>query len=135
MDHQACSQEKFEMKEYFKTMNIQQSRLYFKIQNFITPTVRLNFKSDRKFKFEKWQCIDCRTEVEDEGSQTETGRVSIQLSSKKLSGFPDSQEHVMYQCTKNEDLRRGRNLQENAKDVVAFFKDVIKRRQEQVQLL
>ena len=55
LDHQTCCQEKFELKEYFKTMNIQQSRLYFKIQNFITPTVRLNFKSDRKFKSEKWQ--------------------------------------------------------------------------------
>ena len=116
-------------------MNIQQSRFYFKIQNFLTPTVRLNFKSDRKFKAEKWQCVDCRTEKVNNQDSVEFGSVSIEISSKKLVGFPDSQEHLMFQCRTNEDLRRGRDIHGNAKDCVAFFQDLIKRRQEQAQLL
>ena len=135
IDYNNCVREKFEMKSYFKSMNIQQSRLYFKILNFITPTVRLNFKSDRKFKVEKWQCVDCRTEKTNDPSNGELGNVTVEISSKQLVGFPDSQEHLMFQCRKNGDLRRGRDINGNANDCVAFFQDIIKRRQEQAQLL
>ena len=44
-------------------MDISQCRLFFKIRCQITPTVRLNFKSDRKYKALKWICEDCVEEV------------------------------------------------------------------------
>ena len=124
INHNTCSKEKFEMKSYFKTMNIEQSRLYFKIQNFITPTIRLNFKSDRKFASEKWLCVDCMSE----GEGSEPDRVTIEISSRKLTGFPDSQEHQILHCQANEDLRRGKDIKGNENDCVAFFQQLIQRR-------
>merc|ERR1711954_40586 len=42
VDFKKCEREEFEVKSYFKTMTIAQSRLYFKVQTFITPTIKLN---------------------------------------------------------------------------------------------
>ena len=53
VNYEKCEKEKFETKSYFKTMNITQSRLYFKVLDFITPTIRANFKSDKKFCAQK----------------------------------------------------------------------------------
>ena len=123
VDFQACEKEEFEMKSYFKTMNIASSRLYFKIQNSITPTIKLNFKSDQKFRKMKFVCSDC---IEDENANLsqsmslEPGRVQLEISSRKYLGYPDSQNHQMLFCQANTDLRKVRNLLENEMIVYPF---------------
>ena len=52
VDYDKCLDEKYEMKDFFKTMTVADSRMAFKILNFVVPTIRLNFKSDKKFKYE-----------------------------------------------------------------------------------
>ena len=131
LDYNKICIEKFELKSYFKEMDIQQSRLNFKIRCYMTPTIRLNFKSDPKFKSEKWVCTDCVTE--DVGScdgilQTGSDQVIVEMSSKKLRGFPDSQEHQMFHCQGNADLREGKDIAGNEKDCVLFFQQLIQRR-------
>ena len=59
IDREKCEKEKREIKYYFKTMDVADSRLAFKIENFVVPTIRLNFKSDKKFKAEGWLCPYC----------------------------------------------------------------------------
>ena len=108
MNYDECSKEKFEMKDYFYSLNIKDSRMCFRMKNFLVPTVKLNFKNDKKFKATKWLCDDCFSDGQNQGNL-------------------DSQDHIMNHCSANEDLREGLNLQDN-KDCVRFFQLVIQRR-------
>ena len=136
IDYDTCVNEKFEMKDYFKTLSVHESRLRFKIQNFLTPTVKLNFKNETKFRAMKWLCEDCMTEELPESeppglADSDTDRVTVLDSdgtSHHFRGYQDSQHHLMHQCTANEDLRRGKTLTSD-KDLVQFFKELIEKRQ------
>ena len=130
LDYTKLSSEKFEVKEYFKSMNIHDCRLYFKIQSLVTPTIRSHFKSDKKFKAEKWICIDCRTlkssRTSSDNDQNET--VEVLVEGKRYIGNTDTIDHLNFQCSANKDLRRGKDVIGNAQDCVQFFRQVIQRR-------
>ena len=130
LDYNKLSLEKFEMKEYFRSMNIQQSRLYFKIQSLVTPTVRAHFKSDKKFRSEKWICIDCRTlkSNKQSSSKDKNESVEVMIDNRQYIGYTDTLDHLNFQCSANEDLKRGKHVIGNAKDCVQFFHQVIQRR-------
>ena len=50
----------------------------------------------------------------------------------KTIGFPNSQDHLLYECSANEDLKEGKSL-DRTQDLVMFFKQIIERRQEKLQ--
>ena len=90
----------------------------------MTPTVRINFKSVKKFRSQKWICLDCMKEnieqcIENEEQTDEI--VQINISSREYFGFTDSQEHLMLQCRANEDLWMGKYMIGNDEDCVTFF--------------
>ena len=117
IDYEECSNEKFEMKHYFRTLDIQESRMYYKIKYFLVPTVAMNFKNDKKFRAQNYLCQDCiREELGDDGNITVT------------KGLPNSQEHLLYECPANEDIRAGKSLNQT-RDLISFFTEVIERRQ------
>ena len=68
----------------------------------MTRTVQMNFKGDKKFALNKWQCNDCH--------------------------IPDTQEHIV-RCPTFEHLRVGKNL-DNDKDLVSYFQKVINIREQ-----
>ena len=115
MNYEECLKEKFEMKEHFYSLNIQDSRMCFRMKNFLVPTVKSNFKNDKKFKASKWLCDDCS------------------VTDGTTRGSMDSQDHILNHCPANEDLRKGLNLQDN-KDCVKFFQQVIQRRKNKLNL-
>ena len=102
----------------------------------MTPTIRLNFKSDPKFKSEKWLCVDCVSENMNVSSgtsiQPDSELVTVKLSSRKLTGYPDSQDHQMFHCQGNADLREGKDIAGNSKDCVTFFQQLIQRRLDKI---
>ena len=91
-----------ELKSYMKNMNLASARLRFKIRTKMTPTVQMNFKSDKKFASQEWKCVGC------------------------TDGRSDTQSHIIH-CDGYADIRNGKNL-ENDQDLVDFFSAVIKRR-------
>ena len=128
-----CSNEKFEMKSYFKTMTIDRSRLFFKVQVSMTPTIRLSYKSNKKFRAEKWVCTDCMSDNPSVNqSVSEEEKVTVTISSRTYTGFPDSNQHQMLHCRANEDLRKGKNVMENENDCVEFFQQLIQRRMDKL---
>ena len=96
---------------------MRESRLCFRIKYSLTPTVELNLKNDKIFKAQNYLCQDC---LSDGGS--------VLSDDSRPRGSPDSQEHLMYECQANEDLRRGKSL-DQTKDLVSFFDELIQRRQ------
>ena len=130
IDHEICAREKHEMKGYFKTMNVADSRMAFKIQNFVVPTIRLNFKSDKKYKAEGWLCPDCRVPGSDVSDSQRIAYSEAKVTVGNISqpgGFLDSQEHVIKHCFANEEMRIGKDM-DNLGDCVTLIRHVISRR-------
>ena len=108
ISYEKCSQEKHEMKEYFKTLSIESCRIRFRIDCNLVPTVRSHYKS--KYKSQGLECIDCRATNSDP-------------SSVKV----DTIDHLSTSCVANDDLRQGRRMDVDA-DLTDFFQQLIQRR-------
>ena len=140
IDYEQCKSEELKIKGYFKSMNVADARLAFKIENFVVPTVKLNFKSDKQFKAEGYLCSDCRVELNDsdisnnqpvtESRAEVRGTVNTPGKSPMFRGFLDNQSHILNFCKSNVELRRGKNLDELS-DQVTLFKEVVSRRNRQ----
>ena len=105
---ETCSQEKHEMKNYFKTLSIEQCRLRFRLDCNLVPTVCSHFKS--KYRAQGLECIDCRV-------------INSDASTVKI----DSIDHLSTSCVANEDLREGRRMNVDS-DLTGFFQKLIERR-------
>ena len=93
-------------------MTVSERRLALKRNYFLTQTVAMNYKNDKKFKSQNYLCQDCLLSSSTEGTK----------------GFPNSQEHLMYECPANEDIRRRKSLNQT-NDLVKLFQEIIDRRQ------
>ena len=100
-------EDKFERKSYFSEMNIENSRIMFKIKSQVLPTIRKNFP--RKYRADSLLCPSCR---------------NLDLTSQKK----DSQKHLITECPAFDDFRVNRDLKNNDLDIVEFFKDVMEYR-------
>ena len=99
--------ESFAAKDYLSKLNMADARLRFKLRSCMTPTVKMNFKSDAKFASQLWKCVGC-----------------AKLSH---SGNIDSQLHILW-CEGYADLRHEKDL-DNDQHLVDYFRSVISRRQ------
>ena len=99
--------EPFSMKSYLSELNMEDARLRFKINSGMTPTVKMNFKSEPEYTRDMWRCSGCLTEDNPMGNR-------------------DTQLHVMV-CPGYEDYRKDKNLADD-KDIVEYFKLVIDHR-------
>ena len=95
-------------KDYLRTLNLADARLKFKLRSCMTPTVKLNFKSDAKFAAQLWKCEGC-----------------VKLSQ---NGYMDSQLHIL-RCEGYADLRYGKDL-DNDQHLVEYVRSVLRRRQD-----
>ena len=53
------SENDFNLKQYFKSMSIADSRLRFKVESQMVPLVKMNFQSDKQYTKELWVCDNC----------------------------------------------------------------------------
>jgi hypothetical protein len=90
------------VKPYFKK-KLHDSRTMMKIRSKMCPTVKMNFRRDKKFTGDQWSCFS--------------------FGEQKL----DSQDHSKV-CLFFEDLRRDKDLSSD-QDIVTYFQEIIKRRQ------
>ena len=97
LEHNVLSSEKFEAKEYLKTLNLPDARLRFATRSKMTKSVQMNFKGDPKCARNLWKCQDCLT--------------------------PDTQEHIL-RCPSYLHLRTNKDMKKD-KDLVDYFRKVI----------
>ena len=102
IDHKQMATEKYELKPYFKNLHLSEARDKFRIRSYMTRTVKMNFKSHKQYASDLWTCWHC----------------------PKI----DSQAHVMI-CPEYEKFRTNKNL-ENDSDLVTYFREVLKFRDE-----
>ena len=104
LNYDELVEEKFERKSYFSEMNIENSKIMFKVKNKVFPPIRKNFP--RKYRVNSLLCPSCR---------------NLDLTSQK----EDSQKHLITECPAFDDFRMNRDLKNNDLDIVEFFKDVM----------
>ena len=97
----------FKIKDYFKTLKIQSSRIIFKRNCFMLKTIRSNFKSDKRYKAEGYLCPDC-----------------LDLDSPVR--HQDTQQ-ALANCQGNSDLRQGLVLND-LKQEADYYQSIITRR-------
>ena len=91
-------QDSFKLKSYFHDLKVDDARLKFKLVSSMTPTVKMNFQSDRIYTAKLWACSGCGTKR-------------------------DTQQHIL-NCEAYEKVRSNRDLS-NDTDLVNYFRDVI----------
>ena len=102
LDYSIHAQESFGLQDYVKNFNIPDARLKFALRSKMLRTVQMNFKGEKQYKDNGWKCVSCNN--------------------------LDTQEHLL-SCEGYNFLRVGRNMDQD-KDLVAFFRGVIKHRME-----
>ena len=94
--------ESFETKTYLKTMTLQESRMMFSLRSQTTKTVKTHQMSNKSFASKLWKC-SC--------------------------GFTDSISHIK-RCINFQGLRESLDIENNENDLVKYFQEVIKFRNE-----
>ena len=102
------SQETYGMKDYIKELTYDQALTKFRLRAKVLPTVKTHFKCDKNFTRDLWSCSEC--------------------------SLLDTSNHLLNLCPKYEDLRKGKNF-DNEEEVVIFFHEVIERREQEECLL
>ena len=102
----------FKRQAYLTSLNLADARWRFKSNASMTPTVKMNFPSDEEFASQLWSCSGC--------GNSDLGY--------ELAGSRDTQQHIML-CPGYEELRENKNLEDD-RDLVKYFSQVIKRRQD-----
>ena len=114
-----CRREGFGMKPYLKEMNLTDARMFYRIKYNLVPTIRLNQKSNRRYKAENWLCPDCLSQ---KTSLTDLSNYyNYDYDDNNICGFFDDQHHVQYSCIANHSMRSKMNFDE-PKEVVKFSK-------------
>ena len=54
-----CTNERFGMKSYLKTMNVSMARMHHRISYFQIPSFRMDYKNKKQYREEKWLCPQC----------------------------------------------------------------------------
>ena len=101
IDYKQLENDPFQAQPYLSNMKLSQARLRFKLNSFMTPTVKINFMSNEQYRRENYSCWDC---------------ASI-----------DTQSHIKT-CFSYEELRRGKDLEDDV-DLVNYFQQLIDKRQ------
>ena len=121
IDTEQLATESFEMQPYFKTLNLAQSRLKFKLVSKICPTIASYYHRDPKFKKIGYLCVGCSVK---QNSESVSDKVTE--SSSELDQNLDSSAHIE-RCSAYADLRINLDLRDQT-DLLTYVQAVINRR-------
>ena len=121
IDTEQLATESFEMQPYFKTLNLAQSRLKFKLVSKICPTIASYYHRDPKFKKIGYLCVGCSVK-----QNSESVSDAVTESSSEVNKILDSSAHIE-QCSAYSDLRINLDLR-NQSDLLTYVQAVINRR-------
>ena len=134
IDYLKCKEEGFSLKPYFKSMNISDSRMFYRVKYFLVPTIRLNYKQDKRYTAEKWLCPDCKSSQKKPSSSKEKNHYQHYPYHHDVvdddDDYRDSQYHVQFKCVMNNSLRQAYKFDDD-EQVAKFFHDIVSRRRNQ----
>ena len=123
IDYASLCQDDFKLKSYFKTLNMRQASLNFKLISKTMPRVANNMRRDPKYRKIAWACVGCS--VGSRG-QPNSNTVTEQTDRDRQPPILDTEEHIT-RCIAYADLAQNRDLNCTI-GLVSFFQAVIDRR-------
>ena len=100
--------EVYEMKDYLRNMNLEQARMMFSLRLKTTKHIKSHFFSDKKYASQLWKC------------SSECNNI-------------DSIDHIAFNCNKYEHLKCGKDLKDSDLDLVTFFQELIRLREDEAK--
>ena len=97
----ALLNEGFGIKDYVKSLSLQESRTFFKHRCKVTQYVKMNFRNDRNFSKKLWKCDFCQN--------------------------MDTESHLLW-CKQFSHLRENKDLHSN-KDLCNYLHEIMKIRE------
>ena len=98
IDTETMHDDTFLLKSYFKDLKVEDARLKFKLVSSMTPTVQMNFQSEKSYTANMWTCSGCKANR-------------------------DTQLHIL-NCEAYEHIRTNRDMTNDA-DLVDYFREII----------
>ena len=98
--------EPFVIKPFFKTMNLKDCRTQFSLSTMTTRTIKTHFMSDKVFASQLWECESCK--------------------------LRDTIFHIKM-CPNYEHLREANNYLQSDLNIVHYFQQVIKHRNDEIE--
>ena len=105
IDYIQMKKEQFDIKDYFKTMALTQSRLKFSLDMKMTRTIKSHYFGEKEFADSLWFCPGHCNRI-------------------------DSIQHIAWSCEQYDHLKQGKDILNNDHDLVKFIQQVIKQRDE-----
>ena len=116
IDMEEFTNDDFKRKQYFYTMNIEQVRYKYRIDNKMVATIRKNFSN--KYRNSSLSCQSCRHLPKNSNNNA---------SNITTNRIPDTQTHVLYECEAFSHLREQLDTRDELQ-LIQFFKQVVEER-------
>ena len=108
IDYFEKKEETYEKKDYLKRMTLENCRVMFSLRSQMTRTIMTHFSSDKGYENELWTCISCKSKI-------------------------DSIFHAK-NCLFYSNLRQKYPNLESDDQLVEYFKEILKIRDDQAQI-
>ena len=108
IDYFEMKTEKYERKEYLKSMTLENSRVMFGLRSKMTRTIKTHYSHEKAFNNELWNCMGCNSKI-------------------------DSIFHVKNCLFYHNFRQKYPNLEADDDQLVEYFKEIIKMRENQTQ--
>ena len=113
------SQDTFERKKYFSSLDLESARLRFRISSNMVEGVRSHFPRKYRSRGKNLLCLSC----------TNDSKISLENSKDVVSNAPrDDLTHIMTECLVYEEMRANKDIMSSDSDLVAFFREVLEHR-------
>ena len=112
LSYEKLKDEKYERKQYFHTLNLEETRVRFRVSNNMVQHFRKNYPG--KFKGKSLNCQYCLKKHLEDNPNDLNAQISIP---------EDSQIHS-YICPQNRDLVQSLDIRNSDSDLVLFFKTI-----------
>ena len=137
LNYEVMSKEKFERKNYFYKLNLEQICMRFKISSEVIPTVRTHFKN--KYKTKGIRCPSCIQTNTISICEEESGQLSVHEDQFPFDLSIPSEEipkddifHLVYDCPTFAEQQKFKDISDDA-DLCSFFQEIIQYRIENQQ--
>ena len=117
--------EKYEMKEYFRTQNLHQARFLFRLSSLMVDGIRTHHSSKYRRRGIPLSCPSCSIPITTENDNL----VMVPIDAPR-----DDVKHIMTECVKYEEMKENRDIFNSESDLISFFQDVLKYREENNQM-
>ena len=117
--------EKYEMKEYFKTQNLHQARFLFRLSSLMVDGIRTHHSSKYRRRGIPLSCPSCSIPITTKNDNL----VMVPIDAPR-----DDVRHIMTEWVKYEEMKENTDIFNSESDLISFFQDVLKYREENNQM-